>query len=48
MESTATREEDGSTIYDVTLRASNDATMRGMRYLLESKEVRNVNCLPPS
>ena len=48
MESTATREEDGSTVYDVTLRASNDATMRGMRYLLESKEVRNVNCLPPS
>lgn len=48
MESTATREEDGSTVYDVTLRASNDITMRGMRYLLESKEVRNVNCLPPS
>lgn len=48
MESTASCEDDGSMVYDVTLRASNDAMLRGMRYLLESKEVRNVNCLPPS
>lgn len=46
LESTVNREEDGNAVFDITLRASHDATMRGMKCLLESKEVLSVNCLP--
>lgn len=46
VESTATREEDGSIHYDVLLRAPYHVTMSGMKYLLEDKNVSRVNCQP--
>lgn len=46
LQSTVTRKDDGNTCYDVVLRASHDAMMRGMKYLLEDHEVSSVNCLP--
>ena len=46
LQSTVTRQDDGSACYDVVLRASHDAIMRGMKYLLEDHEVSSVNCLP--
>lgn len=48
LESTVTRKEDGTAVFDVTLRASHETTMRGMKYLLEAKDVCSVNCLPVS
>ena len=46
VQSNVSRQEDGSALFDVTLRAPHDVTMRGMKYLLESKEVSSINCLP--
>ncbi len=46
VESTVTREEDGSVHYDVLLRAPYNVTLSGMKYLLEDRNVNSVNCQP--
>ena len=46
IQSSVTRTDDASACYDVILRASHEAVMRSMKYLLEDREVCSVNCLP--
>lgn len=46
VQSTVTRTDDDNAHYDIILRASHDAIMHGMKYLLEDREVTSVNCLP--
>ena len=48
LDSSIVRDENGSTSYDLSIRAPHDVTMRGVQRLLEMSDVHSVSCRPES